>query len=330
MKRLSIYFVLWLLSYNVFADTVYLRNGMAWFNVNILEAEETAATIIIWTSKRKKETISKTEIAGTTFNEYEPSRPSQYRKVDQEELPEGIEIDEALAARTALETEVVSEEEALKRQKHQIRDSLLYALPSFRMSLEGGYSWLNTNIPRGLTSSAQGFFQDIETGYNFGITLHQFFSPRFGLNLISNRFNSSARLTDQELRDVNQGPVIGDIKNELTIAFLGIGFTERYRFGNSGTLRIASIAIGMNRYEGTVTEIINEQRASASVSSRGLGLYGSLGFEHLVHTNIAFGGSVSYILARQKSFTINGEKFDLFEARYLPHLDFNLGFVTHF
>jgi hypothetical protein len=229
--------------------------------------------------------------------------------------------------KTDLDSLLLQENAEKVKKKFTFRDTLLMQMPKMRLSIEGGYSYRTAKIPSGMVSEVEDYLKELKTGFNLSIDLAYFFHREYAIALKYSRFSSSNSMDNIYYEDTNTGQTgYGTIEDKISIAYIGLGVTQRLIAGSGSGLLIGHLSVGQLNYNNDSKVIY----IPIDIEGSSFGLHGLIGLEYFVSEKVGLGGSFSYLYGNMKEIKANGEQFTSSEGESLNRLDFNLGIKLYF
>jgi len=320
------------------ADEVYLKNGEAWFNVNVLESEETRTTLTIWTSKGKKKVLQKEEIIGYNSSPFKTHMASEL-KAFEGELPAGLtkmNIDPVDVEKTAPDLAIDPKDSDISTMPSDgdVDDKIMAQLPKLRISFGGGYAKRTFKLPDGLNSFEEDYLNALKSGTALDGSISVFPWGKYGISLSYSRFKSSNSAEDLALELENGMVVSAAIEDNIVISFWGVGFSQRSYFETNKIIVAGNISLGVVNLDNTggitISDNGRSETINATISGSTFGGHLNISVERFLNPNVSIGASISLLAASIKEVKANGQTLTSEDGEVLSHTDLNLGLQLYF
>lgn len=313
MRFLVLLFISIILANTAIADEVYLNNGKAWINVNVLENLSTNKEIIIYTSMNKKIPIKFNMIIGIKYKKFNPRKKSKL-----------IELEEPYVAEDDKNYEEHIEPESISSVNS---DSFLVSLPRNRLNIGGGFSYRTFKMPSNIPNELEEYISDMKKGYNISVDFAYFFSPKFGVVFQYSNFFSSNSMSGIYYEDEYSGESgVGSIEDNITISYFGLGLNQRKYFESTKSILISSLTMGVVNYN-------NDSRVISfplDIEGTSFGAKTSIDWDFFITDRFLVGPSISYLGSTMEKIKVNGEEIKLEDKEDLSHLNFNVSVKLYF
>ncbi|MGH1362693.1 MAG: hypothetical protein ACRBF0_03995 [Calditrichia bacterium] len=320
------------------ADEVYLKNGEAWFNVNVLEGEETTTTLTIWTSKGKKIVLQKEDTIGYNSSRFKTHMASELKIYDGE-LPATVTMinaDSMAEERTAPDLAINPQNSEIGTLLNDVdvEDKVMAGLPKSRISFSGGYARRTTKLPDGLNSFEEDYLGALKSGKALAGSASIFPWGKYGISLTHSRFISSNSAQDLSLELENGIVVSAEVEDNITISFWGVGFSQRSYFDAKKIMVVGNISLGVVNLDNNGSIRISDngttETLDATISGSTFGGHFDISVERFLTPNIAIGGSLSLLGASIKEVELNGQTLTSEDGEELSYINLNLGLQLYF
>ena len=129
--------------------------------------------------------------------------------------------------------------------------------PKFIVTGNLNYAYRLAKIDKSYTGIQREYLKNLKSGVSYDISAYYMINRELGFGLKFNSFNSSEGLNGVYVSAPNGETGYGNISDEITISFFGIG--EIYKFGRSGSRHsgLLEAALGYMRYKNDAFAIDN-------------------------------------------------------------------------
>ena len=174
------------------------------------------------------------------------------------------------------------------------------SLPMLRLSVDAGFSQWMISDDTSLTSAGKSYVDDQQQGTDLSVDAVCYFLPRGGFGLTWIWFLSR---TDADNLVLRQGGAAHDLKERVSITYIGPSFWTRLRTGRYG---MTHVGFGAG-YLGVLDAWL-DNGISNKVEAKTFAIVTNLGWEYSVMRFIGFGISGRFVFSNIKEWTLNGEK----------------------
>lgn len=209
-------------------------------------------------------------------------------------------------------------------EKFKFKDT---SYQKIRIGVNGGLSYMTGKINKNLSNDIQNYYKDLKTGYNIGFDFTYFNSENIGFGLIYSLFRTSNQLSNISILDSVTGKFrTGELKDDITLHYIGPSLCTRINSFNKKTSFISNISLGYLSYQNSVTVIDNFK-----LNGNSLGLLWDIGMDYSIKKNLLLGiifsykfGTLSHVKYKD-GIQIRTLNFDQNEFLNISRIDLSIG-----
>ena len=174
--------------------------------------------------------------------------------------------------------------------------------PRFRLTAQGGYSYMFQRVDGSLPSYLVDLTKKLKSGYNLGINTIYYATELVGVGIKGSLFKSSSSVDNIPMELPDSTVKLGKMSDKLTTLFIAPQLSLRFQNGKKkNTATFINFAIGYIRHIDNIFMIYS----SAKATGNAMGLACDIGHEIGLTDKIALGIQVSGLYARLKSLKID-------------------------
>ena len=311
------------------ADEVLLKNGQLWKNVNIIEEASTQKTITIFTSKSKKIIIDREDIGHIKMTEFNPRKKSELITLSKNEIKTYLDNEETMAIEDSVQTEKYT------RYAESVyeTDTLLSALPEFRIDAGIGFSYRTVDVPSNAPQEIRDYLRELKSGSNIDINLAYYFIPHFGITLNYSRFSSSNNIDNIEMEDLDTGHLYNSYgEDNISISYIGVGLTNRSVLKASTVIFYFTGGFGYMYYNNDAKIKVYDLNFTQYMDIEGetFAAYIAVSMDFMLTEKFGLGGKISLVGGSIDKYKVNGNEINLDEGENMGRFDFNIGLRYYF
>nr|WP_298931280.1 hypothetical protein [uncultured Allomuricauda sp.] len=196
-----------------------------------------------------------------------------------------------------------------------------------RISLHGGYSYQAGKINDGGSQELREYLKELRPGYHFGSDFTYYFAESFGVGVKYQQFGTSTDITNVVFFEaINNGPVIRQLKDDISISFIGALFSGRFYNKTKLNAFLFNASMGYMTYS---NDAIYEN--AIKLKGNTIGFASDIGYDIGIADNLSLGFQLSTIFGQLSELEAeNGtaqESFDIArnEGGGLGRFDFSIG-----
>lgn len=199
------------------------------------------------------------------------------------------------------------------------------AYPPLRIAVNGGYSYQLANtqsVPDGL----ENYTKELKSGYHLGGDFTYFFEENYGIGFQYYLFRTTNSLDNIYIEFDDGSRRFGNLKDNISISFLGPQFSVRYLNLTSFNAFIMNFSLGYLMYNNNAVIIDNY-----TFKGDALGLAWDIGYDISVAENFQLGLQIGLILGSLSELDVNDGRTSTTlslsnaERQSLCRLDFSIG-----
>jgi|GEM_PF-4338732 len=341
MRLLQIILLLIFMCCYTFADEIFLASGKKLINVNILENEETNESITVWTSDRKKRKIPKDQIIGFILSKYNPQKKSEeinHGNIFPDQMIKFSKTARVTASDSTISLNInrpeITDRQSLNMETESIEDSLYDNFTRTRASLNFGISRRFGDIPDDVEPEVVEALKDLRVGFDreFSFTYYHWYDK--GISVLFHNFTSSFSSGNFPIVIDDGITVRGDIDNDITISFIGFGYSQRSFFYEHDLFLTMDLSFGIMNFTDKSDISFNDSGlqgvGTLEITGSAPGGIWTVGIEKLLTNNVGLGAAVTLTGGELDNVEVNGQKFDLDEPENLGKVSMNFGIRFYF
>lgn len=190
-----------------------------------------------------------------------------------------------------------------------------------RFNAFGGWSALTSGLESLVSNDYNNYKEDLESGYHLGVDAGYYFNKMMGFGVNYHYFK-----TENALDDVTVGALTGNMKDAISIHYVGPYISCRLLSPSSRNMAYLNLGIGYLNYRDEA-EFTNKY----SITGETVGASVGLGYDVAVSNNIAIGFELFYVAGTLTEYdmhdgtTTTTVKLDEDNYAHLNRLDLSIG-----